>query len=155
NIRQAQGQLVRAEEEAHRARDDLSSRLAEAFQRYRDNRVLVEYYRNSILPDQVRTYEGVFRRYNTESRTGKTANPPTFGDVVTAQQTLAAAVTTYVTTLGALWTAVVDVANLLQTGDLFQLAPPECVAPVPDLAQLPPLPCCHPCSPLPDPALKG
>src|SRR5262249_55723430 len=64
-------------------------------------------------------------------------------------------VTSYVATLGALWTAVVDVANLLQTGDLFQLAPPECVGPVPDLAELLPLPCCHPCSPLPDPALKG
>ena len=29
------------------------------------------------------------------------------------------------------------------------------IAPVPDLAHLAHLPCCHPCNPLPDPGLKG
>ena len=48
-----------------------------------------------------------------------------------------------------------DVAALLQTEDLFQTGESHCPAPVPDLAALAPLPCCHPCSPLPDPALKG
>jgi hypothetical protein len=79
--------------------------------------------------------------------------------VVTAQQTLVTTITTYVTTLGAMWQAVVDVANLLQTRDLFQMGletpATECVGAVPDLEQLLALPCCHPCSPTPEPWLKG
>jgi len=154
NIIQAQGQLVRAEEQGHQARNSLTSQLSEAFNRYQYNRVAIEYYRRFILPDQVRTYQGVYARYQTE-RAGKFTSPPTFGDVVQAQQTLALTITNYITTLGALWTSVVDVANLLQTDDLFQLAEKDHPAPVPDLEHLAPLPCCHPCSPLPDPALKG
>ena len=38
-----------------------------------------------------------------------------FGDLVTAQQTLAGYITAYVTALGSQWQAVVDIANLLQT----------------------------------------
>ena len=63
---------------------------------------------------------------------------------MTAQQTLAADVTTYLGILGSLWTSVVSVADLLQTDDLFQLAQPRRMPPLPDLDQLPPLPCCHP-----------
>lgn len=152
NIIQAQGQLLRAAEEPHRVRDDLTTRLADAFERYQTNRVLVELYREHILPDQVRAYQGVRARHNVEP------DIVGFGDVVTAQQTLAGVVTTYVSTLGAMWTGVVDVANLLQTNDLFQVGalalPTACVAPVPDVAQLLSLPCCHPCNPLPDRALK-
>jgi cobalt-zinc-cadmium efflux system outer membrane protein len=59
---------------------------------------------------------------------------------------------TYLTTLGAMWTAVVDVANLLQTEDLFQVSEKVDVPPIPEL---PRLPCCHLCSPLRDPALYG
>ena len=150
---QAQGQLLRAVEEAHRVRDDLTGRLAEAFERYENNRLLVELYRTRVLPDQVRAYRGVYERHQQEPA------QVSFGDIVTAQQTLATTITTYVTTLGAMWTAVVDVSGLLQTNDLFQVGleplPTVCVAPVPDLEHLPLLPCCHPCSPLPDPALKG
>src|SRR5262249_22320295 len=138
-----------ATEEAHRVRSDLSSRLAEAFERYENNRVLLGYYSQYILPDQVRAYRGVYERHQQEpDKVG-------FADVVSAQQTLAAVVSAYVTTLGATWTAVTDVANLLQTNDLFQTGQ-EQVTPVPDLEQLGPLPCSHPCSPLPDPGLmKG
>jgi outer membrane protein, heavy metal efflux system len=50
-----------------------------------------------------------------------------------AQQLLAATITTYVSTLGDAWTAVVDVANLLQTTDLFQVGTEQPVAPVPEL----------------------
>lgn len=152
NIIQAQGNLLRAVEEAHRVRDDLTSRLAEAFERYDDTRILLEYYRDHILPDQVRAYRGAFERHQQEP------DKVSFADVVVAQQTLATTISTYVTTLGSQWTAVVDVANLLQTNDLFQVGleamPTECVAPVPDLDRLPALPCCHPCNPLPDPGLK-
>jgi cobalt-zinc-cadmium efflux system outer membrane protein len=154
NIIQAQGTLLRAVEEAHRVRDDLTNRLAAAFEQYENNRVLLEYYRDQILPDQVRAYRGIYLRYVGEQQA---TSPLAFGDVVQAQQTLVTTVTTYVTTLGSFWTAVVGVADLLQTDDLFQVGPDavptQWIAPVPDLQRL--LPCCHPCTPLPDPALKG
>jgi cobalt-zinc-cadmium efflux system outer membrane protein len=152
NIIQAQGNLLRAVEEAHRVRDDLTSRLAAAFEQYENNRVLVEYYHTQILPDQVRAYRGVYERHQWQP------DQVSFGDVITAQQTLASTITTYVTALGALWTSVANVADLLQTTDLFQTGLPEdkeCVAAVPDLEHLPALPCTHRCSPLPEPGLKG
>ena len=48
-------------------------------------------------------------------------------DVVNAQQILAQSVTTYITTLNTLWTAVVDLASLMQTDDLFAM--PTCEDP--------------------------
>jgi cobalt-zinc-cadmium efflux system outer membrane protein len=151
-IKQAQGQLLRAVEEDHRVRDDLSQRLADAFERYQDNRMLLEYYQQRILPDQVRVYKAVYERHNQKP------DEVTFGDIINAQQTLAAAVATYISTLALQWQAVVDVAHLIQTYDLFQMGPEtlekQCLSPVADLEQLLALPCCHPSSPLPDPRLK-
>jgi cobalt-zinc-cadmium efflux system outer membrane protein len=66
--------------------------------------------------------------------------------VVAAQQTLVANVSTYLTILGQLWTAVVGVADFLQTDDLFQLAEPKELPPLPDLEHLRPWPCCHTCA---------
>jgi cobalt-zinc-cadmium efflux system outer membrane protein len=153
NILQAQANLLRAVEESHRVRNDLTARLAEAFERYQNNRVILEYYRNQILPDQVRAYRGAYERHQQEpDKVG-------FADIVNAQQILAGSIATYIGTLGDLWTAVVDIAQLLQTNDLFQVADmvpeTECLPAVPSLDDLPPLPCCHPCNPLPDPGLKG
>jgi cobalt-zinc-cadmium efflux system outer membrane protein len=153
NIIQAQGALLRANEEPHRVRDALTSNLAGAFEAYDNARVLLGYYRNRIIPDQVQAYRGVYERHLNEP------DKVSFGDVVTAQQTLATTITTYVSTLGQAWTAVVNFADLLQTNDLFQvgLEPLEThpVEPVPDLEDLAPVPCSHPCTPLPDPRLKG
>jgi cobalt-zinc-cadmium efflux system outer membrane protein len=157
NIIQAQGALMRAIEEPHRVRDDLTSRLASAFELYDDNRVQLDIYRNQIIPDQVRAYQGVRERFRHQSKDdpGKVG----FGDIVTAQQTLISAITTYVTTLGQAWSSAVGVADLLQTNDLFQVGlepiPIQCVAPLPDLEGLSILPCEHPCTTMPDPALKG
>jgi cobalt-zinc-cadmium efflux system outer membrane protein len=152
-IMQAQGQLVRAVEESHRVRNDLTSRLSDAFERYENNRVLLAYYRDNILPDQVRAYKGVYERHDIQP------DMVGFGDVVAAQQTLASAITTYIATLGAQWTAVVDMATLIQTDDLWSpgdvAGQADCIAAVPDLAHLLELPCGHVCSPLKDPALKG
>lgn len=148
NIRDAQGQLERSLEEPHRVRNDLTARLAEAYERYASNRALLDNYRRFILADQVRAFRGAYDAHQQNpDRVG-------FGDIVNAQQTLAAAVTTYVTTLTALWQSVVDVANLLQTEDLFQLCETFEPGAVPDLSSLPELPCCHPCSPLPGESLK-
>lgn len=162
-IIQAQGTTVNASEEAHRVRADLTTRLADAYERYTTNRVLLGYYRDQILPDLVRAYRGIYERYHTEMPAGAlvgpgTTSPPQFADVVVGQQNLANAIVTYVQTLGQAWQAVVDVADILQTDDLYRVGkevlPTVSVAPLPELGPLPPLPCCHPCSPLPDPALK-
>jgi cobalt-zinc-cadmium efflux system outer membrane protein len=169
-IIQAQGNLANSSEESHRVRSDLTTRLADAFERYDTNRLLLVYYRDQILPDLVRAYRGIYQRYQTEVPAGgglpgalappaAVTNAPQFADVVVAEQTLATAVTTYVTTLGQAWQAVVDVADVLQTDDIYrvgdQVLPTECVGPLPEIGVLPALPCNHPCSPLQDPALKG
>jgi cobalt-zinc-cadmium efflux system outer membrane protein len=169
-IIQAQGNLVNSSEEAHRVRSDLTTRLADAFERYDTNRLLLAYYRDQILPDLVRAYRGIYERYQTEMPAGAAlpgalappaaaTSAPQFADVVVAEQNLATAITTYVTTLGQAWQAVVDVADVLQTDDVYrignELLPTECPGSLPELGPLPPLPCRHPCSPLQDPALKG
>jgi cobalt-zinc-cadmium efflux system outer membrane protein len=160
NILTAEGALVRQSEEPHRVRAELTRTLADAFERYENSRVLLGYYRDQILPDLVRVYRGVLSRYRGEAlpppRVGDVplsplgSPTPGFNDLVVAQQNLATAVNAYVTTLGQLWQAVVDVADLLQTRDLFKVhTPTEAVPAIPDLDRLCPLPCPHPCSPLP------
>jgi cobalt-zinc-cadmium efflux system outer membrane protein len=148
-IMQSQAQLMRAVEESHRVRNDLTSRAADAFERYENNRVLLEYYRDHILPDQVRAYRGIYERHQIEKEIVG------FVDIVNAQQTLATAVTTYITTLGAQWTAVVDLSTLLQTDNLFGGELSDNICAVPDMNQLLALPCGHPCSPLQSPELKA
>ncbi len=164
-VMQAQAQLVSASDEGHRVRDDLTTRLATAFEAYENNRVLLRLYRDNILPDQVRAYRATYERFMKEAppppppgAPAVITSTPAFADVVVAQQNLAQSLTTYVSTVGAMWQAVADTADVLQTDDLFQLGfagpCPEQVA-APCLSDLPRLPCFHPCSPLPDPALKG
>jgi hypothetical protein len=55
--------------------------------------------------------------------------------------------TTYLGILGSLWSSAVSVADLLQTDDLFQLAQPRELPPLPEFDQLPAWPCCHDCPP--------
>jgi outer membrane protein, heavy metal efflux system len=136
----AEGALVRATEEPHRVEENLTTTLATAYTSYKQNLDALEYYRRFILPDQVRYYRGVFDR-----RQFDVLAP--FGDLVTAQQTLAANVSTYLGILGSLWSSVVSVADLLQTDDLFQLAQPRELPALPDLDGLLPWPCCHECPP--------
>jgi cobalt-zinc-cadmium efflux system outer membrane protein len=151
-IQQAQAIVWQMSEEPHRVRNALTTTLTQAFERYQNTRVLLGYYRDQILPDLVRVYNALLDRYRQESGQLQAA-PPAFTDIVVAQGNLAAAVTTYVVTLGTMWQSVVDVTDLLQTNDLFQVngvpTPTEHVGPIPDLEKLAPLPCAHPCSPLP------
>ncbi len=147
-IMQAQGKLANANEEPHRVRSALTAALADAFERYENGRMLLAIYRDRLLPDQVRVYRGVYDRYQRGELGGVNV-----GDVVVAQQNLAGSIGSYLTTLGQMWQAVVDVTDLLQTDDMFQFngqsVPTVCVPGVPDLENLPGLPCCHPCSPTP------
>ncbi len=104
---------------------------------YKNNLDALDYYRRYILPDQVRAYRGVYERRQIDPNSA-------FGDLVQAQQTLAADVATYLGLLGQLWTSVVTVADFLQTDDLFQQARPLELPPLPDLGHLPAWPCPHP-----------
>ena len=151
NILQAESQMVSASEAKHKARNQLTADLAEAFERYENSRVLLGYYRDQILPDQIRTYRGLFERFHSEIKVGD-GDTLTFADVVNAQNILSASVVQYLQVLGVMWISVVDIANLLQTDDLFQIAgekvPTEWINSSEALEQLIKLPCTHSCSPL-------
>jgi cobalt-zinc-cadmium efflux system outer membrane protein len=145
-IKQAYYQMLQAAEGPHQTRVQLTSSLADAFNRYITTREQVRITWQQIQ-DQVRAYRGLYERRETQP------DQVAFGDVVTAEQTLATYIAAYVTALGAQWLAVADVANLLQTNDLFQVNQLQEMPPVPDLDHLLPLPCCHPCGTLPGPSL--
>jgi cobalt-zinc-cadmium efflux system outer membrane protein len=130
NIVSAQAALIRAEAESHRVENALTNTLAANYTNYQNNLNALEYYRRHILPDQVRYYRGVFDRRERDIN----ASP---SDLVTAQQALASNVQTYLGILGSLWSGVVSVADLLQTDDLFQLAQPRELPPLPDFNTLP------------------
>jgi cobalt-zinc-cadmium efflux system outer membrane protein len=138
-VMSAEAALIRAEEEPHRVELNLTNTLAGAFANYKTNLDALEDYRRFILPDEVRAYRGAYDRRHIDLNAS-------FGDVVAAQQTFAGSVSTYLTTLGQLWSSVTAVADLIQTDDLFQFARPEAVPPLPGLEELPSLPCCHPCA---------
>ncbi len=135
----AEAALVRALEEPHRVESNLTNNLANAYTNYKNNLDALEYYRKLILPDQIRTYRGVLVRREIDTSVA-------FSDLVTAQQTLTTNVNTYLTVLAQLWTSVAQVADFLQTDDLFQLAQPKQLPPLPDLETLAPLPCGHTCA---------
>jgi cobalt-zinc-cadmium efflux system outer membrane protein len=133
----ASSALVRASEGPHQAQLALTTGLAAAYGPYKANLAAVEYYRRNILPDQVRYYRGVFERRKVDPGAA-------FADLVTAQQTLVADVTAYLGILGSLWTSVVTVADFLQTDDLYQLARPLELPPLPDFGAPHAWPCPHP-----------
>jgi cobalt-zinc-cadmium efflux system outer membrane protein len=139
-IQQADGQLSQAAAQLPQTRNALVGTLAEAWNRYETNRVNVEIALQQVR-DQLRVYKGVYERRFHDP------NNVAFADVVTAQQTLAGFITGYVTALGLQWQAVVDVANLLQTDDLYQVGRPHEMAPVPDLKEVAPPPRMPPAPP--------
>jgi cobalt-zinc-cadmium efflux system outer membrane protein len=140
NILAAQAQLIRAVEEAHRVENVLTNTLAANYANYKNNLSALEYYRRHILPDQVRYYRGVFERRQADPL----ASPgELLANLVTAQQALTVYVQNYLGILGSLWSAVVSVADLIQTPDLFQLAQPHELPPLPELEQMPHWLCPH------------
>ena len=127
NIIAAQAALERSLEQPHTAEVTLVGNLSTAFTAYQSNLAALIYFRRHVLPDLVRYYVGILTR-----RGGDPAGT-NFNDIVTAQQTLVTNVQTYLTTLGAFWTGVVQVAALLQTEDLFQFGKAEELPELPDL----------------------
>jgi cobalt-zinc-cadmium efflux system outer membrane protein len=126
NIKQAEGLLALASAGPEQTRNTLTSSLADAYSRYEANRDGVDIAMQQIR-DQIRVYRNLYER--RQSLPGTVG----FGDVVTAQQTLATYIAGYVTALGLQWTAVSDIANLLQTDDLFRGVSTREMLPVPDL----------------------
>jgi cobalt-zinc-cadmium efflux system outer membrane protein len=133
-IRQAEWLLAQASVGPEQSRNALIGTLADAWNRYLTARRTVEWSALQIR-DQVRVYRGLYaRRQSKPEDVG-------FGDLVTAEQTLAAYIAAYITALGAQWQAVVDLANLMQTEDLFQTTPQQQgIEPVPDIRCLLPPP---------------
>jgi cobalt-zinc-cadmium efflux system outer membrane protein len=115
-IRQAEWLLAQASVGPDQARNALITSLADAFNRYQTARRSVDINGRQIR-DQVRAYRGLYERW--QQLPGQVG----FGDLVTAEQTLSGYITAYVTALGQQWQATVDVANLLQTEDLFNSSP--------------------------------
>jgi outer membrane protein, heavy metal efflux system len=154
-IIQAEANLNSASEQPHLVQVNLTTSLNTAFANYQTNVVNLELYRQRILPALVRVYYGVYARYQRElvGGGGVAGVPglatPTLNDIVVAQTNLSAAVATYLTTLGAAWDATVSITDLLQTNDMFSVT--QKLQPVAGVPELPPLPCCHPCSPLKGP----
>jgi cobalt-zinc-cadmium efflux system outer membrane protein len=136
-IKQATGQLSQAQASLEQTRNTLTQALADAYNRYATNRENVAITLQQIQ-DQVRAYRMlVDRRWHDPTSVS-------FGDQIVAQQLLVTYISSYVAALGLQWLAVCDVANLLQTDDLFQVGPRKEMVPVPDLKQLTPpgmLPC--------------
>jgi cobalt-zinc-cadmium efflux system outer membrane protein len=115
NILTARASLVRATQEVTRVENDLRSRLADAFERFETNRVLVSLQRDHILPDSVISYRGTYQRHIGESEVVG------FADVVVAQQNMLNAVSQYLSTLTEQWNAFSDIAGLLQVESLKEL----------------------------------
>jgi outer membrane protein, heavy metal efflux system len=152
-VRQARGNLLRAVEEPHRVRSELTAKVAEAYRRYSENRAVLSLYRTQILPKQVQAYRAAVKRHYAEA-----GAKVSFIDLINSEQVLVASVNQYFVALAAQWQAVADVAALLQTDDLYGAAAELEACPTPGLEQLLALPCCHPCGagacggPAPEPA---
>lgn len=131
NIQAARSQTQRALAEQDRVHNELTASVAEAFQRYENNRTMLAMYKETMLPNQVQAFRAAVARHAALGDKNVSYN-----DIVTVQQALANLITNYLTLLNDQWAAVVDIGHLTQTRDLFQARPADEVAPVPDLREL-------------------
>jgi outer membrane protein, heavy metal efflux system len=118
NILATQSTLISNERAFGAMQNDLIGQLAAVLARYATARAQAENYRRQMLPDQVRTYRGIYSRYREAGPGNDNIN---FGDVIVAQQTLATVVSGYADVLSQLWQSYIDVADLLQMEDLRAL----------------------------------
>lgn len=130
-IQAVRAQTDRAVAEQARVHNDLTSRVAEAFQRYENNRLLLQMYRQQMLPQQVQAFRAAVARHAAVGDKNVSYN-----DIVTVQQALAGLINSYLVVLNDQWVSVVDIGNLTQTRDLFQTHPLDEVAPVPDVFEI-------------------
>jgi outer membrane protein, heavy metal efflux system len=115
NIQSAQAMVVRTSHENTRLRNELVTKLADAFQRFDSANIVVNTYKDQVIPDLSRVYRSVYERHQQEP------DVVGFGDIVVAQQTLLQAITQYAVALGERWGALVEILELMQVEDLGQL----------------------------------
>ena len=132
-IHQARALLRRAMLEDARVRNDLTGRVAEVFERYENNRMILDMYKKQMLPNQVQAYRAAVARHAVVGEKNVS-----YTDLVTAQQTLAGLINSYLGALNEQWIAVVDIGGLMQTNDLFRTGQVEEITPVPDVNELMP-----------------
>jgi outer membrane protein, heavy metal efflux system len=113
NIQAALALLARSQEDLQARQNDLSARLAEALGRYQSSQAIVQNYREHILPNLSRAHRAIIQRRETEP------DKVQFNDIVVSQNNLGQALNSYLIAIGDQWTAVVDLANLLQIDDLY------------------------------------
>jgi outer membrane protein, heavy metal efflux system len=123
----ARAELVRASQNVSNTRNGLIGELAGAYGIYEANRQLAATFKTDALQDQVRAYRGVYQRYLADP------SGVSFNDVIVAQQTVAAVLSQYVDILGAQWQSVVDLGELLQVDDVFEMGQLVDVAVIPPL----------------------
>jgi cobalt-zinc-cadmium efflux system outer membrane protein len=117
NIHAAQARIAQARENLASTQNDLTGRIAEAYGRYSGARVAVTNFRGGVLPNLVRAYRGIIRRYQEEpEKVG-------FNDIVVAQQNLAQALQSYLSSLDGQWRAAVDLAAAGQLEELYPVVP--------------------------------
>jgi cobalt-zinc-cadmium efflux system outer membrane protein len=111
----AEGDLMRAEQQVRRMQYDLQRQLADVFANYETNRSNVRRFRDSMLPDAAQTYRGVYARYIQRPDLLQVT------DIVVAQQQLATYIASYIGYLNGQWQSVADLANLLQVDRIEDL----------------------------------
>lgn len=139
NIFSAESQIVESHHNLAAVQNQLTAELAEIYARYLSNQALIKNFRDEILPDQVRTYRGMYLRY----REG--ADPVDFAQIVVTQQQVGQLVGEYLDALENQWLALVDLAEILQADNLFHLGTkPHALTEIPIDPQSIPLPIAPP-----------
>ena len=123
----ARAELLRSIQVVADTENQLITKLAPAFGIYQANRELARSFQTDALSDQVRGYRGVYQRYLTEP------SGVSFNDVIVAQQIVASVLNQYIDILQSQWQSTVDLAELLQVDDLFQIGTSAEVAKIPSL----------------------
>ena len=121
----ARAELVKSVQTVSDTQNQLIAKLAPMFGTYQANRQLAQSFKTEALADQVRAYRGVYQRYLTDP------SGISFNDVIVAQQTLGNVLNQYVDILQAQWQSTVDLSELLQAEDMFQMGEPIEVAEIP------------------------
>ena len=143
NIISAEGDLGQAQQQLRRAHMDLTEQLAQTFAEYETNRYQLQMLTAQVLPDYARAFRGTYERHTVEpDKVG-------FEDVILVLQNLQDAVAAYITALSGQWTAVADLANLMQVERLEDMnvigggppaSAPEPIRPPPAELRQPALP---------------
>jgi cobalt-zinc-cadmium efflux system outer membrane protein len=123
----ARAELVRSVQVVADTENQLTGKLAPMFGTYEANRQIAKSFRTEALSDQVRAYRGIYQRYLTEP------SGISFNDVIVGQQTVAGVLNQYIDVLQSQWQSTVDLGEMLQVDDLFQMGELSEVAEIPEL----------------------